>query len=153
MFDCIKESAVDDEGANPGTGSWKAQLHVAWDVVFDRLLPPSGSEHVPQGSFSEFFRIVVDGKRIYRFVDCSVSYTEQRPCSPLRLPPRENTGGFKYSKKLWHASGLPNSQCSLPKTSRGLGSITFQTRTVIYTKSHSMSYVASITGSFMGQGR
>ncbi|KAF9246115.1 DNA polymerase phi-domain-containing protein [Melanogaster broomeanus] len=32
------------------TGSWKPQLHFAWDVIFDRLLPPSG----------EFFRIVVD---------------------------------------------------------------------------------------------
>ncbi|KAH0827009.1 DNA polymerase phi-domain-containing protein [Lanmaoa asiatica] len=49
-----------DNTASQSTGSWKAQLHVAWDVIFDRLLPPSGSEHVPQGSFSEFFRIVVD---------------------------------------------------------------------------------------------
>ncbi|KAN0076879.1 DNA polymerase phi domain containing protein [Tylopilus felleus] len=57
----LKESAADDEEAsNSGTGSWKPQLHVAWDVIFDRLLPPSGSEHVLQGSFSEFFRIVVD---------------------------------------------------------------------------------------------
>ncbi|KAG9318874.1 DNA polymerase phi-domain-containing protein [Chiua virens] len=57
----LKESAMDEEdGSNPNTGSWKAQLHVAWDVLFDRLLPPSGSEHAPQGSFSEFFRIVVD---------------------------------------------------------------------------------------------
>ncbi|KAF8447475.1 DNA polymerase phi-domain-containing protein [Boletus edulis BED1] len=58
----LKEVAVDDEVTpNSGSGSWKAQLHVAWDVIFDRLLPLSGSEHVPQGSFSEFFRIVVDG--------------------------------------------------------------------------------------------
>ncbi|KAG8217899.1 DNA polymerase phi-domain-containing protein [Butyriboletus roseoflavus] len=57
----MKESAADDDNAsNPTAGSWKAQLHVAWDVIFNRLLPPSGSEHVPQGSFSEFFRIVVD---------------------------------------------------------------------------------------------
>ena len=55
----------DDNTSNPTAGSWKAQLHVAWDVIFNRLLPPSGSEHVPQGSFSEFFRIVVDGKRTH----------------------------------------------------------------------------------------
>lgn len=58
----------DEETSNPSTGSWKAQLHVAWDVIFDRLLPPIGSELAPQGSFSEFFRIVVDGKRVYRSV-------------------------------------------------------------------------------------
>ncbi|KAF8557343.1 hypothetical protein OG21DRAFT_1494920 [Imleria badia] len=56
----LKESAVDEEDTlNSGTGSWKAQLHVAWNVIFDRLLP-SGSETTPQGSFSEFFRVVVD---------------------------------------------------------------------------------------------
>ena len=57
---------MDDENtSNPSAGTWKPQLHVAWDVIFDRLLSPSGSEHAPQGSFSEFFRVVVDGKRIY----------------------------------------------------------------------------------------
>lgn len=55
----------DDEISNPNSGSWKAQLHIAWDIIFDRLLPPSDSEHFPQGSFSEFFRIVVDGERIH----------------------------------------------------------------------------------------
>ena len=63
----------DEDTSNSGTGSWKARLHVAWDVIFDRLLPLSGSEHVPQGSFSEFFRIVVDGKRIYMLVSVNVT--------------------------------------------------------------------------------
>lgn len=63
----------DEDTSNSGTGSWNAQLHVAWDVIFDRLLPPSGSEHIPQGSFSEFFRIVVDGKHIYMLVSVTVT--------------------------------------------------------------------------------
>ncbi|KAF9218173.1 hypothetical protein BS17DRAFT_296846 [Gyrodon lividus] len=57
----LKESAVDDEdSSNVNTGSWKPQLHFAWDIIFERLLPPSGSELPTQGSFREFFRIVVD---------------------------------------------------------------------------------------------
>ena len=63
----------DEDTSNSGTGSWKALLHVAWDVIFDRLLPLSGSEHVPQGSFSEFFRIVVDGKYIHMLVSVTVT--------------------------------------------------------------------------------
>ncbi|KAF8843637.1 hypothetical protein BDN67DRAFT_945267 [Paxillus ammoniavirescens] len=56
----LKESALDDEDSNANTGSWKPQLHFAWDIIFDRLLPPSGSKQPTQGSFREFFRIVVD---------------------------------------------------------------------------------------------
>lgn len=74
----------DEDASNSGTGSWKALLHVAWDVIFDRLLPPSGSGHVPQGSFSEFFRIVVDGKHIYVFV--SVTATPHTLDRVLVLP-------------------------------------------------------------------
>ncbi|KAH7889259.1 DNA polymerase phi-domain-containing protein [Phlebopus sp. FC_14] len=57
----LKESAVDDEdSSNANTGSWKPQIHFVWDVIFDRLLPPAGSEIPTQGSFRDFFRIVVD---------------------------------------------------------------------------------------------
>ncbi|KAI6103557.1 DNA polymerase phi-domain-containing protein [Pisolithus sp. B1] len=57
----LKESALDDEEAsNPGSGSWKPQIHFVWDMLFDRLLPTSDSKQAPQGSFGEFFRIVVD---------------------------------------------------------------------------------------------
>lgn len=63
----------EDDIPNPSTGSWKAQLHVAWDVIFDRLLPPPGSEHVPQGSFSEFFRIVVDGEHTHVLVSVTIT--------------------------------------------------------------------------------
>ncbi|KIO06410.1 hypothetical protein M404DRAFT_24641 [Pisolithus tinctorius Marx 270] len=57
----LKESALDDEEApNPGSGSWNPQIHFVWDMLFDRLLPTSNSKQPPQGSFREFFRIVVD---------------------------------------------------------------------------------------------
>lgn len=57
----LKESALDDEEAsNPGSGSWNPQIHFVWDMLFDRLLPTSDSKQPPQGSFGEFFRIVVD---------------------------------------------------------------------------------------------
>ncbi|KIJ68933.1 hypothetical protein HYDPIDRAFT_23808 [Hydnomerulius pinastri MD-312] len=57
----LKESAVDDEdSSNASTGSWKPQLHFAWDIIFDRLLPLPDSNQPSQGSFREFFRIVVD---------------------------------------------------------------------------------------------
>ncbi|KAI6150287.1 DNA polymerase phi-domain-containing protein [Pisolithus tinctorius] len=57
----LKESALDDDEApNPGSGSWNPQIHFVWDMLFDRLLPTSNSKQPPQGSFREFFRIVVD---------------------------------------------------------------------------------------------
>ncbi|KAI6131878.1 DNA polymerase phi-domain-containing protein [Pisolithus croceorrhizus] len=57
----LKESALDDEEAsNPGSGSWNPQIHFVWDMLFDRLLPASDSKQAPQGSFGEFFRVVVD---------------------------------------------------------------------------------------------
>ncbi|KAI5982996.1 DNA polymerase phi-domain-containing protein [Pisolithus marmoratus] len=58
----LKESALDEEEAsNPGSGSWKPQIHFVWDMLFDRLLPASDSKQPSQaGSFGEFFRIVVD---------------------------------------------------------------------------------------------
>ncbi|KAG6331293.1 hypothetical protein ID866_7798 [Astraeus odoratus] len=58
----LKDSAMDEDesSSNTGTGSWKPQLHFVWDILFDRLLPPPDSKQQPQGSFGEFFRIVVD---------------------------------------------------------------------------------------------
>ncbi|KAI6032543.1 DNA polymerase phi-domain-containing protein [Pisolithus marmoratus] len=58
----LKESALNEEEAsNPGSGSWKPQIHFVWDMLFDRLLPASDSKQPSQaGSFGEFFRIVVD---------------------------------------------------------------------------------------------
>ncbi|KAG5647160.1 hypothetical protein DXG03_001115 [Asterophora parasitica] len=60
----LKESAVDDDDKDfpkAATGNWKPQLHFAWDVILEQLLPGPNSTQPARGSFQEFFRIVVDG--------------------------------------------------------------------------------------------
>jgi len=49
-----------------GTGTWKAQLHYVWNVIFDSLLPESEPDHRRNALFLEFFRVVVDGMVLYR---------------------------------------------------------------------------------------
>ena len=51
----------EDEAGGKGDRQWKPQVHYAWDVLLDELLPAEGSGKTPKGSFQEFFRIVVDG--------------------------------------------------------------------------------------------
>ncbi|VDB99939.1 unnamed protein product [Peniophora sp. CBMAI 1063] len=50
----------EEENAKGGARQWKPQVHYAWDVLLDELLPVEGSGKTPKGSFQEFFRIVVD---------------------------------------------------------------------------------------------
>ncbi|EMD34453.1 hypothetical protein CERSUDRAFT_55542 [Gelatoporia subvermispora B] len=58
----IKETAAHegDESEGPKTGGWKPQVHFVWDMLLDQVLPDAASGRTPQGSFPEFFRIVVD---------------------------------------------------------------------------------------------
>lgn len=53
----------EEDGPKVGGRSWKPQVHYVWDILLDELLPSQESEVTPKGSFQEFFRIVVDGKR------------------------------------------------------------------------------------------
>ncbi|KDQ06741.1 hypothetical protein BOTBODRAFT_121098 [Botryobasidium botryosum FD-172 SS1] len=62
----LRDAGTDEEDGEvqlaPSTGSWKPQLHFAWDVIFNQYFPgTSDAPHVaPNSSFQEFFRIVVD---------------------------------------------------------------------------------------------
>ncbi|KAG7092382.1 hypothetical protein E1B28_008739 [Marasmius oreades] len=59
----LKEAGVEDESGdvqNSSTGSWKPQLHFAWDIILDTLIPSSNLETQKKSNFPEFFRIVVD---------------------------------------------------------------------------------------------
>ncbi|PCH38454.1 hypothetical protein WOLCODRAFT_115513 [Wolfiporia cocos MD-104 SS10] len=58
----LKESSIDSEEESdaPKEGSWKPQIHFAWDLLLDALLSNPASERTAQGSFPEFFRIAVD---------------------------------------------------------------------------------------------
>ncbi|KAK0483486.1 DNA polymerase phi-domain-containing protein [Armillaria novae-zelandiae] len=53
---------IDDEESNSKSSgsSWKPELNFVWDIIFDYLLPSSGSNQQTKGTFPEFFRIVVD---------------------------------------------------------------------------------------------
>ncbi|KAI9056874.1 hypothetical protein FKP32DRAFT_1598752 [Trametes sanguinea] len=58
----LKESDADEdqEADVPKSGSWKPQVHFAWDMLLDEVLPKAESGRASKGSFPEFFRIVVD---------------------------------------------------------------------------------------------
>ncbi|OJA13731.1 hypothetical protein AZE42_02950 [Rhizopogon vesiculosus] len=56
----LKETPGEDELQKSGTGTWKAQLHYVWNVIFDSLLPESKPGHRRNALFQEFFRVVVD---------------------------------------------------------------------------------------------
>ena len=60
-----QDSNVDEED-NSGapkskSGAWKPQVHFVWDLLMDDLLPKSRDTANTDGSFPEFFRILVDG--------------------------------------------------------------------------------------------
>lgn len=51
----------DEEGAgSSSTGSWKAQLHFVWSLIFDTYFTSSVSQ-TGRAPFQDFFRVVVDG--------------------------------------------------------------------------------------------
>ncbi|KAG1756485.1 DNA polymerase phi-domain-containing protein [Suillus paluster] len=56
----LKETSGEDEWQQTSTGTWKAQLHYVWDVIFDSLLPESDPGRRRNALFQEFFRVVVD---------------------------------------------------------------------------------------------
>ncbi|KAG2041767.1 DNA polymerase phi-domain-containing protein [Suillus americanus] len=56
----LKETPGDDEWQQSNTGTWKAQLHYVWNIIFDNFLPESEPGRRRNASFQEFFRVVVD---------------------------------------------------------------------------------------------
>ena len=67
ITDCVAQEVEiedEDEAGGKGARQWKPQVHYAWDVLLDELLPAEGSGKTPKGSFQEFFRIVVDGTHV-----------------------------------------------------------------------------------------
>ncbi|KAG1754468.1 DNA polymerase phi-domain-containing protein, partial [Suillus lakei] len=56
----LKETPGEDEWQQSHTGTWKAQLHYVWNIIFDSLLPESEPGHRQNALFQEFFRVVVD---------------------------------------------------------------------------------------------
>ena len=72
----LKEVEVDEDEEGAGKGGarqWKPQVHYAWDVLLDELLPVEGSGKAPKGSFQEFFRIVVDGMVFHHILSVPMS--------------------------------------------------------------------------------
>lgn len=60
-----QESTIDEEGHKDPTkapsGTWKPQLHFAWDVILDQLTPgPNSFKKQASGSLQDFFKVVVD---------------------------------------------------------------------------------------------
>jgi DNA polymerase phi len=56
----LKETPGDDEWQQSNTGTWKAQLHYVWNIIFDSFLPESEPGRRRNALFQEFFRVVVD---------------------------------------------------------------------------------------------
>ncbi|KAG0705011.1 DNA polymerase phi-domain-containing protein [Suillus ampliporus] len=56
----LKETPGEDEWQQSSTGTWKAQLHYVWNVIFDSLLPENEPGRHRNALFQEFFRVVVD---------------------------------------------------------------------------------------------
>ncbi|KAJ7172623.1 DNA polymerase phi-domain-containing protein [Mycena filopes] len=60
----LKETATEADAENglpkSAAGSWKPQLHFVWGIILDQLLPGPNAVVFTQGSFQEFFRVVVD---------------------------------------------------------------------------------------------
>jgi len=59
----LQESRASEEDAESSAapGGWKPQLHFTWSILLD-LLFPQGENASPQGSFQDFWSLVVDGK-------------------------------------------------------------------------------------------
>ncbi|KZT60362.1 hypothetical protein CALCODRAFT_480671 [Calocera cornea HHB12733] len=54
-------AAEEADGPNKSSGSWKPQLHFAWDMVLDSyFIPTSQGKLSPPSEFQDFFRLVVD---------------------------------------------------------------------------------------------
>ncbi|KAG1891307.1 DNA polymerase phi-domain-containing protein [Suillus subluteus] len=56
----LKETPGEDEWQQSNTGTWKAQLHYVWNIIFDSFLPESEPGRRRNALFQEFFRVVVD---------------------------------------------------------------------------------------------
>ncbi|KAH6918992.1 DNA-directed DNA polymerase [Coprinopsis sp. MPI-PUGE-AT-0042] len=61
----LKESGAEDDNLKDATkaqgSAWKPQLHFAWGVILEQLLPgPNEPKGPSKGSLQEFFRVVVD---------------------------------------------------------------------------------------------
>lgn len=56
----LKETPGEDEWQQSNTGTWKAQLHYVWNIIFDNFLPESEPGCRRNALFQEFFRVVVD---------------------------------------------------------------------------------------------
>jgi len=59
----LQESYVDEEDGNikAPTRFWMPRLHFVWDIILDQFIPGHDGANQPQGSFQEFYRIIVDG--------------------------------------------------------------------------------------------
>ncbi|KAI6006406.1 DNA polymerase phi-domain-containing protein [Pisolithus marmoratus] len=101
-----RESALDEEEAsNPGSGSWKPQIHFVWDMLFNRLLPASDSKQPSQaGSFGEFFRIVVDGDQCILHRCCYLARILESLCSSTSSAERKCWGFQVFKKALTRVS-------------------------------------------------
>lgn len=61
----LQDFSVDEEDESgapkPKSGAWKPQVHFVWGVLLDDILGKVGATNTADGSFPEFFRILVDG--------------------------------------------------------------------------------------------
>ena len=51
----------EDADARATSGSWNPKVHFLWDIFLEDLLSAAGPAKSCQGTFPEFFRILVDG--------------------------------------------------------------------------------------------
>ena len=126
VADCVAQEVEiedEDEAGGKGARQWKPQVHYAWDVLLDELLPAEGSGKTPKGSFQEFFRIVVDGTHstFHPYTHYLIpSHLQNRYSLHLR-PTGGNTGASRSCGKHYRAYKARTCLCSSPGTSCGRG--------------------------------
>lgn len=68
----LKESSSkEDQGAAKQTGNWNPKIHFAWDLIMAQYLKNGDGEG---SEFKHFWKVVVDGKPVYRIHMCIANY-------------------------------------------------------------------------------
>jgi DNA polymerase phi len=93
----FKDAPTDSEAFKNTTGHYKPQLHFAWDVLLDHLLPTTHSD-TRKGTFVEFFRVVVDGVLPLNSHNLS-SQTDTESLFSITSSPERKYWGFQMFEK------------------------------------------------------
>jgi len=89
----VQDVHTDHEASKNSVGHYKPQLHFAWDVLLEHLLPTATPDS-QKGMFVEFFRIVVDGSSTFSPFCFRCFHTRNRVAFLFDIFPGKKILGF-----------------------------------------------------------